>query len=126
MENMKLFSGYTCSMRKFLNQGLNLQHSNDNAESLTHCTTRELPYMEISILDYFKYGKINIIKSLVKGNSSKQRTTKEQGSYLMAQRVKDLALSALQCGSIPGLGTSACCRRSQKENKIKQGSSYKS
>ena len=43
------FFGHTQGMWKFLDQGLNPHHSsdssccNDNARSLTHCATRELP-----------------------------------------------------------------------------------
>ena len=37
-----LFFGHSCSMWKFLSQGLNLNHSSDNANSLTCYVTREL------------------------------------------------------------------------------------
>ena len=37
------FFGCTCSMQKFLGQGLNLHNNSDNARSLTSWATRE-PY----------------------------------------------------------------------------------
>ena len=37
------FFGHALGVRKFPGQGLNLHHSSDNASSLTHWTTRELP-----------------------------------------------------------------------------------
>ena len=39
------FTGYPCGMWKFLGQGWNLHHSSDNARSLTHWATRELPHV---------------------------------------------------------------------------------
>jgi len=38
-------------------------------------------------------------------------------SFLVAQQVKDLALSLRGEESIPGLGISVCCWHSQKQNK---------
>ena len=45
------FFNYTHGMWKFLSQGSNLGHSNDDAESSTYCATKKLPLATFIILE---------------------------------------------------------------------------